>query len=113
MKTMVPLSLSVIEALVTSTCLYLRVKDPKGEGSLVITIDNLPNTAYGEALAKDLGLESILRLRAAKRRPAITFTTRRTKKLAELTAADIPRGLQPEDVALDYDSEPHITNEED
>lgn len=33
--------------------------------------------------------------------PAITFTTHRTKRLSELTAADIPRGLTPEDVALD------------
>jgi len=37
--------------------------------------------------------------------PAIVFTTRRTKSLAELTALDIPRGLDPEDVALDYEPE--------
>lgn len=38
------------------------------------------------------------------RRPAITFVTRRVKKLAELTAADIPRGVDPYDLATDYDS---------
>ena len=43
--------------------------------------------------------------------PAIVFTTLRTKPLAELTAADIPRGLEPEDVATDYAPEPEPTPE--
>jgi hypothetical protein len=36
------------------------------------------------------------------RQPAIVFETPRVKTLAELRAGDIPRGLQPEDVATDY-----------
>lgn len=39
----------------------------------------------------------------AGRRKVIGFTTPRTKRLDELTAADIPRGLEPEDVAMDHD----------
>lgn len=35
-------------------------------------------------------------------RPVIVFTTHKVKPLAELKAADIPRGLNPEDVATDY-----------
>lgn len=34
--------------------------------------------------------------------PAIVFETRRTKPLAELTAADVPRGINPEDIATDW-----------
>jgi hypothetical protein len=35
--------------------------------------------------------------------PAIRFVTRRVKLLAELTAADVPPGIDPEDVAVDCD----------
>jgi uncharacterized protein len=37
------------------------------------------------------------------RKPAITFTTPRTKPLSQITAADIPRGLSAYDVAIDGD----------
>ena len=37
-----------------------------------------------------------------KSKPQITFTTKRVKPLNELTAKDIPRGLDPEDVATDF-----------
>lgn len=36
------------------------------------------------------------------RRSAVVFETPRVKPLAELKASDIPRGLQPEDVATDF-----------
>lgn len=36
------------------------------------------------------------------RKTSITFVTPRTKPLSEVTAADVPPGLDPEDVATDY-----------
>lgn len=39
---------------------------------------------------------------AWKNRPPICFVVRRVKPLAELTADDVPPGLEPEDVATDW-----------
>lgn len=41
----------------------------------------------------------------------IDFKTERTKPLAELTANDVPRGLDPEDVATDFETEKETKNE--
>lgn len=37
-----------------------------------------------------------------KQKETVAYTVGKTKTLSELTAADIPRGLSPEDVASDY-----------
>lgn len=36
------------------------------------------------------------------RAPALVFVSTRKKPLSQLTAADVPPGLEPEDVASDY-----------
>ena len=33
----------------------------------------------------------------------VRFVIRKTKRLSELTASGVPRGLDPEDVAIDFD----------
>lgn len=39
-----------------------------------------------------------------KGEPAITYTFERTKKLSELRASDVPRGMDPDDMALPDDA---------
>lgn len=72
-------------------------------GSLSVVLAEVSGFVGEEAAVAAVNRASILlREHRRNRGPAIIFTTPKRKRLADLVAADIPRGLTPEDVASDY-----------